>query len=113
MTMTLYDIIKTNPKLVTEFKYELRRSLDDYGKDAVIAFLTIFDPSDIPDFTDHYAGEFNSHRSFCEDLAESLGSIPRDAIWPVTCIDWDAAWNELQCGGDYAEHDGYYFQSNN
>lgn len=113
MTMTLYDTIKANPELVTKFKYELRRSLDNYGENAVIAFLAIFDPSEIPDFEIRFAGEFNNHRSFCQDLADSFGSIPRFASWPVTCIDWDAAWNELQCGGDYAEHDGYYFQSNN
>jgi len=40
------------------------------------------------------------HESDFEDyameLADELGAIPRDASWPLTCIDWEKAARELQ-----------------
>lgn len=35
------------------------------------------------------------------ELAEDLGAVPEGATWPVSCIDWGAAWRELDIGGDY------------
>jgi hypothetical protein len=33
---------------------------------------------------------------YAEELADDLGAVPRDAKWPMTCIDWKQAAEELQ-----------------
>ena len=47
---------------------------------------------------------------YAEELAEDIGAIDREASWPLTHIDWDAAADALK--GDYTavEFDGatYY-----
>lgn len=35
-------------------------------------------------------------KTYAQDLAEDIGAIDRDATWPNTHIDWDAAAEELQ-----------------
>lgn len=55
-----------------------------------------------------YQGKFSSDREFAQDMADQLGSINVDAVWPYTCIDWDYAAKELMY--DYYEQDGYYFR---
>lgn len=55
-----------------------------------------------------YQGKFGSDEDFAQDMAEQLGEIPKDAHWPLYCIDWEHAARELMM--DYNEHDGYYFR---
>lgn len=45
-------------------------------------------------------------RTHAEELADDLGLVPSDAPWPLTCIDWRRAAEELK--GDYTaiEFDG-------
>jgi hypothetical protein len=33
---------------------------------------------------------------YAQELAEDLGAVNRDMSWPYTCIDWDAAADELK-----------------
>lgn len=35
-------------------------------------------------------------RTYAEELADDIGAIPRDAQWPLTCIDWEQAARELR-----------------
>lgn len=35
-------------------------------------------------------------RDYAEELADDIGAIPRDARWPMNCIDWDQAARELR-----------------
>ena len=35
-------------------------------------------------------------RTYAEELADDIGAIPKDAQWPMTCIDWEHAARELQ-----------------
>jgi hypothetical protein len=39
--------------------------------------------------------EESAGRNYAMELADDLGSVPDDAAWPYTCIDWDQAWLEL------------------
>lgn len=41
--------------------------------------------------------------SYAQELAEECGLIPKDAKWPMTCIDWDQATEEFK--EDYSEVD--------
>jgi hypothetical protein len=43
--------------------------------------------------------EESAGRNYAMELADDLGSVPDDAVWPCTCIDWDAAWRELSFDG--------------
>ena len=51
-------------------------------------------------FRETYCGCYSSGEDYAQGLAEELGSIPEDAAWPLTCIDWESAWRDLR-------HDGY------
>ena len=42
-------------------------------------------------------------RTYAEELADDIGAIPRDAQWPLTCIDWEQAARELRY--DYSSID--------
>lgn len=56
-----------------------------------------------------YSGEFSSDEEFAQDLADQLGSVDKNAVWPMTCIDWEQAASELMY--DYSEQDGFYFRN--
>jgi hypothetical protein len=43
--------------------------------------------------------EEGAGRNYAMELADDLGSVPDDAVWPCTCIDWDQAWRELRMDG--------------
>jgi hypothetical protein len=49
---------------------------------------------------------------YAQELAEDIGAISRDAQWPLACIDWDKAADELKMDYTGAEFDGvtYYFR---
>ena len=50
---------------------------------------------------------------YAQELAQDIGAIGRDAQWPLNCIDWEQAAEELK--GDYrtADYNGntYYFRA--
>ena len=49
----------------------------------------------------------DSHfRDYAEELADDCGLIPKDAQWPLTCIDWDKAASELQWDYSSVDIDG-------
>lgn len=35
-------------------------------------------------------------KTYAQELAEDMGAIDRTAKWPMTCIDWEAAADELE-----------------
>jgi hypothetical protein len=43
--------------------------------------------------------------NYAEQLAEDLGLKLDQMEWPLTCVDWEAAWRELQLGDGYRLHD--------
>ena len=49
-------------------------------------------------FREAYCGCYSSGQDFAYDLAEEQGSVP-DLGWPLTCIDWEAAWRDLTFDG--------------
>jgi len=79
----------------------------EYYDDDIISAGITCDVS-ISNIDEAYAGSFNSHEDFAEDMAEQLGLINKDASWPYTHIDWEQAASELMY--DYSEHNGHYFR---
>lgn len=63
----------------------------------------------LSDFDEAYNGEFSDDEAFAKDMADSLGAVPEDAQWPMTCIDWEQAAKELMY--DYSESNGHYFRT--
>lgn len=49
---------------------------------------------------------------YAQELAEDCGMIGRNDKWPYTCIDWDAAAEELKVDYSTVEFDGhtYYYR---
>jgi len=47
------------------------------------------------DLEEAWNGEWRDRTEFAENLAEDLGLIDRDARWPNTHIDWEAAAEDL------------------
>jgi antirestriction protein len=56
---------------------------------------------DVDALRDAYNGRHDSGADFACDLADDLGVIPEGTAWPLSCIDWEHAWRELEIGGDY------------
>jgi antirestriction protein len=53
-------------------------------------------------FEEAYAGEHESGAAFAEDHAVETGAVPEEREWPLTEIDWEDAWCELEFGGCWA-----------
>jgi hypothetical protein len=49
---------------------------------------------------------------YAQELAEDTGAIDKNAKWPLTHIDWEAATKELKCDYSEVEIDGksYWIQ---
>lgn len=108
IVITDYDDVPNkyaNEKDVWEFAAAFAEC--DQEIDVVEAALECgIDPSNIDEA---YAGSYKDDEDFAYETAESLGSIDKNAGWPMNCIDWKYAAKELMY--DYSEHDGYYFRN--
>lgn len=81
---------------------------------AIIQALELdgIDPDNVEDAYQGRAegwSEESAGRSFAEELAYNTEAAGVDwggqCAWPLGCIDWDAAWLELQMGDGYRLHD--------
>ena len=45
-------------------------------------------------------------RNYAEELADDCGMIPKDAKWPLNCIDWEHAARELRYDYSGVDIDG-------
>lgn len=53
------------------------------------------DLDDLSDFEESFCGEYGSEEEYAEELAEELELVPEEMPWPLSCIDWERAANEL------------------
>jgi antirestriction protein len=60
----------------------------------------------VDQFREAFSGEWDSEAAFAEDLAEQSGLAVDQCAWPLSCIDWKAAWRELRYGGDFYSERG-------
>ena len=85
---------------------ELRQELNEqYGEDAVDAFLEIYDEEYLENFEDCYCGEYRNGAEFAEETCGCLVEVPSFII-----IDWESTW---ECGlrYDYTEENGFFFRN--
>jgi len=81
---------------------------EEYGKDAVSAFLELYDESDLQYFQDAYQGRYDSESDFAEQFTTDVYGYDAPSF---VVVDWDATWN---CGlrYDYDFEDGFVFSKN-
>ena len=89
---------------------EYLQLVDEYGEEAVEAFLDVFNIEDIGNFTDAYQGQWDSGAEFAQNLAEDCCEVPRDMSSWIE-IDWKASWDNLDY--DYTEGSGGHIFSQN
>jgi hypothetical protein len=66
------------------------------------------DPDNIEDAYQGRAEGWSEERAgagFAEQTAYDSGMVNDQQHWPLNCIDWEAAWRELQIGDGYRLHD--------
>jgi hypothetical protein len=62
---------------------------------------------DADNFESQYQGEAEGYNEteagadYAAQLAEDLGAWDGSAAWPNSCIDWEAAWRELELSDNY------------
>jgi len=91
-----------------EYQEEYQKLCDSYGKDAVDAFLELYDESDLESFEEAYYGRYDSESDFAEEFTtDVLGvDIPVHVV-----VDWEATWNSgLRYDFDF--EDGFVFNKN-
>tara|TARA_Y100001937_G_scaffold48765_1_gene67903 strand:- start:27 stop:419 length:393 start_codon:yes stop_codon:yes gene_type:complete len=88
---------------------EYLQLVDEYGEEAVEAFLDVFNIEDIGNFTDAYQGQWDSGAEFAQNLAEDCCEVPTNMSGWIE-IDWKASWDNLDY--DYTFVDGYIFSQN-
>jgi len=103
--MNAKGILPSQQEEETEYS-ELREELNEqYGEDAVDAFLEVWDEEYLDNFADAYVGEYRDGAHFAQEMCEDMIDIP---FW--ICIDWDTTW---ECGlrYDYTEENGFFFRN--
>ena len=81
---------------------------EEYGKDAVSAFLELYDESDLQYFQDAYQGRYDSESDFAEYFYnETWDMVIPDGV----VVDWDATWN-CNLRHDFDFEDGFVFSKN-
>jgi hypothetical protein len=66
------------------------------------------DPDNIEDAYQGRAEGWSEERAgadYAQQLAEDTGAWAGKHVWPLSCIDWEDAWNELRLGDGFRLHD--------
>lgn len=81
----------SEPEISEEYQETYDRLCGDYGQDAVEAFLTIWEESDLEHFEDAYQGCYDSESDFAEQFTiDCYGlNVPSFVV-----IDWQATWDQ-------------------
>jgi len=94
------------PEISEEYQETYDRLCGDYGQDAVDAFLTIWEESDLEYFEDAFHGRYDSEAEFAEQYVTDcwgMNNIPSFVV-----IDWQATWDQ-GLRYDYEFVDGVVF----
>jgi len=81
---------------------------EEYGKDAVSAFLELYDESDLQYFQDAYRGRYDSESDFAEQFTTDVYGFDAPSF---VVVDWDATWN-CNLRHDFDFEDGFVFSKN-
>ena len=99
--------ILSKPELtnISEEYQELYEKLcENHHEEAIEAFLTIWEESDLHGFEDAYVGCYESEKDFAEQYTTDVYGLD---VPSFVVIDWEATWNQLSY--DYEFVNGYVF----
>lgn len=82
---------------------------EKYDEDAVNAYCHCFGEWTENGFKERYRGEYDSWEHMAEELLEETGELDQIPERLRHYFDYEKYANDLRIGGDFTEHDGYYF----
>ena len=101
-------LIKTpEPEISEEYQEVYDRLCGLYGQDAVEAFLSIWEESDLEYFGDAYHGRYDSEADFAEQFTTDCYALDIPAF---VVVDWQATWDQ-GLRYDYEFVNGFVFSS--
>ena len=96
---------KPEPTNISEEYQELYEKLcENHHEEAIEAFLTIWEESDLHGFENAYVGCYESEKDFAEQYTTDVYGLD---VPSFVVIDWEATWNQLSY--DYEFVNGYVF----
>jgi hypothetical protein len=96
------------PEISEEYQETYDRLCNDYGQDAVDAFLEIYIEEDLDNFEDAYQGRYDDEADFAEQLTTDCYGLNLPSF---VVIDWQATWDQ-GLRYDYEFQDGFVFSNN-
>ena len=93
------------PEISEEYQEIYDELCEKYGEDAVEAFLTIWEESDLKHFGDAYQGHYQSEADFAEQTTTDCYALDIPAF---VVVDWQATWDQ-GLRYDYEFVDGFVF----
>jgi antirestriction protein len=104
--------ILNNDTLENEISEEYQEQYQDlcerYSKDAVDAFLELYDEDDLESFEEAYYGSYDSEADFAEQFVNDTCDFD---VPSFVVVDWDATWN-CNLRYDFDFEDGFVFNKN-
>jgi antirestriction protein len=97
---------------IDEEVFVLEKMYQQYGKDAVQAFIALFDRWNKGNFEDRYLGYHDSVQDFAEEWLDDTGALNEIPEKFRPYIDFERYGRDMILGGDILEHEGYYFWRN-
>jgi hypothetical protein len=88
-----------------EYQEQYTELCENYGEDAVDAFLEIWEESDLHGFEDAYQGRYEDEADFAEQFVENCYGLN---VPSFVVIDWQATWDQ-GLRYDYEFTDGFVF----
>ena len=97
-----------NDEISEEYQEKYQELCETYSKDAVDAFLELYDESDLQYFEDAYQGSYDSEEAFAEEFTNDVYGFD---VPSFVVVDWTATWNSgLRYDFDF--EDGFVFSKN-
>ena len=97
-----------NDEISEEYQEQYQNLCEEFGKDAVQAFLELYTEEDLQYFQDAYQGRYEDEAEFAEQFTNDVYGID---IPSFVVIDWDATWN-CNLRYDFDFEDGFVFNKN-
>lgn len=91
-----------------EYREQYQKLSETYGKDAVDAFLELYDEDDLESFEEAYYGSYDSEADFAEQFVNDVYGVD---VPSFVVVDWEATWN-CNLRYDFDFEDGFVFNKN-
>lgn len=91
--------------------WDVIEAREEHGKDAVDAYIRIFDEWDEIKFRDTYRGDHNSWADFAAYVASETGIFNNASEVLQTYFDYEAFGRDMRLSGEFHEENGHYFSN--